>query len=85
MKPASFSATFILLFIAVARLKLLDNLWWIIGLFVFSLLTGALLNFLKPLKSLLLQHLRWGIFFGSLTSLGLLLILILWVYINYPQ
>ena len=75
--------TVALQFLSVLTLKLLDNFFVIIGIFILSLLIGGLIKFSKTTKKSIVANIGWGLYFGSLTSLGLVIIFMIWLSFNF--
>ena len=86
MKYFFFIATILLHFISVKALKLLDNFWLIIIIFFLTLFIGTLLNFSNPqTKTKISKQIGWGLFYGSLTSIVVIVILMIWLSFNFPK
>jgi hypothetical protein len=86
MKYLFFFATIALQFLSVTTLKLLDSFGIIIAIFILSLVVGGIMNFSnKAPGTTKTNHIGWGLFYGSLTSLGLVLLFIVWLSFNFPK
>jgi uncharacterized BrkB/YihY/UPF0761 family membrane protein len=72
--------------ILVVSLKLLDNFWLIITLLFLCLAVGGVLHFPnKNKKTSTVNSIGWGLFYGSITSLSLIIIFIIWLYLYFPK
>ena len=85
MKSIFLISTIFLQFLSVVALKLLDNFWLIIGIFILSIAIGGLLKFSKTINNVTVLNIGWGLFYGSLTSLGLVIIFMIWLSFNFPK
>ena len=86
MKHLFLIATIILQFLSVVTLKLLDNFYLIILIFILCLVIGGLINFSnKDTKKEMTNAIGWGLFYGSLTSLGLVIVFMIWLSFNFPK
>jgi hypothetical protein len=85
MKSIFLVATIGLQFLSVFTLKLLDNFFLIIGIFIFCIAIGGIINFSKPTKNSTIKNIGWGLFYGSLTSLGLVTVFMIWLSFNFPK
>jgi len=83
MSKISFFATILFQFLLVLNLKLLDNTYLILSLFSTFIL--ILLFFKVVFKKSNLQQIGRGILFGSLTSLSLTIIFLIWLSYNFPK
>ena len=83
MKYIFLIATVALQFLSVLTLKLLDNFSVIIGIFILSLVIGGLIKFSNTNKKSAVANIGWGLLFGSLTSLGLVIIFMIWLSFNF--
>ena len=77
MKYFFLIATIVLQVSIALTLKLLDNFDLIIMIFIISLSVGGLINFSK--NQIKIKNVGWGLFYGSLTSLGIVLIFMIWL------
>jgi hypothetical protein len=85
-KLFSFIATISFQFVLVVSLKLLDNFWLINALLFLSLAVGGVLHFPNKIKrNSTVNSIGWGLFYGSLTSLALIIIFIIWLYFYFPK
>lgn len=85
MKYIFFLATIALQFLSVLTLKLLDTFLLIIGIFILCLVVGGLINFSKSANNSTTKNIRWGLFYGSLTSLGIVIVFMIWLSFNFPK
>lgn len=86
MKFASLLTTLILQFLMMVVLKLLDNLFFIIGLLLVCVIVGLVIRFSsKYEENEDVQNLNWGFMYGSLTTLILTVSFVLWLSNNYPR
>ena len=85
MKAISFTSTIIFHFLIILSLKLLDNFNSILIIFLFSILIGLTIKLLSKNRSVSLNHLGWGILYGSITTVSLLLISITLLGYNFPK
>ena len=85
MKYIFLIATLALQFLSVLTLKLLDNFPVIIGIFILSIVVGGLIKFSKPSTNLTIANIGWGLFYGSITSLGLIIAFTIWLSFNFPK
>ncbi len=86
MKYLFLVATIALQFLSVVSLKLLDSFWLIIAIFILSLIVGGVMNFSnRETKNAKTNNIGWGLFYGSLTSLGLVIIFTIWLSFNFPK
>ena len=83
MSKISFFAAIIFQFLLVLNLKLLDNTYLIFCLFSACLLIGLFLKLI--FKKSNIQQIGNGILFGSLTSLSLTIIFLIWLTYNFPK
>ncbi len=83
-KTASFILTISIQFLAILSLKLLDNFFLIIMIFIACLLGGRSMKSSSSSNSQK-KEIGWGIFYGSLTSLTLTIVFIIWLVLNYPK
>jgi len=77
MKAISYALTLSIHIILVFSLKLLDDFRLIVLALFISLLTGTILNFFS--QNPLAKNIGWGIFYGSLTSIIILAVFMLWL------
>jgi pheromone shutdown protein TraB len=86
MKYLSFFATIGLQFLSVLTLKLLDSFWLVIAIFILTLVVGGVMNFSRrETETTMANTIGWGLFYGSLTSLGLVLLFTIWLAFNFPK
>lgn len=85
MKYIFLIATLILQFISVLSLKLLDNFSVVIGIFVLNIVIGGLIKFSKTNTNLTVANIGWGLYYGSLTSIGLIIVFMIWLSFNFPK
>ena len=85
MKSIILISTIFLQFLSVVALKLLDNFGLIIGIFILSIAIGGLLKFSKTINNVTVLNIGWGLFYGSLTSLGLVIVFMIWLSFNFPK
>jgi Na+/phosphate symporter len=83
MLKISFIVTILLQSLLVLNLKLLDNIYLIFSLFSALILIGLFLKIV--FKKSNLQQIGRGILFGSLTSLSLTIIFLIWLSYNFPK
>jgi hypothetical protein len=83
MSKISFFSTILFQFLLFLNLKLLDNTYLILSLFSTFILIG--LFFKVVFKKSNLQQIGRGILFGSLTSLSLTIIFLIWLSYNFPK
>jgi uncharacterized BrkB/YihY/UPF0761 family membrane protein len=85
-KLFSFIATISFQFVLVVSLKLLDNFWLIIALLFLCLAVGGVVHFTnKNKKTSTVNSIGWGLFYGSITSLALIIIFMIWLYFYFPK
>lgn len=85
MKIAYFFLTLIVHLLIIVNLKLLDNFNSIIIIFLFSISIGLAIKLFSKNRSTNLKHLGWGILCGSITTVTLLLIAMIWLGYNFPK
>lgn len=86
MKYIFLVATLALQFLSVLTLKLLDSFWLIITIFVLSMVVGSVLNFSnRERETTVINKIGWGLFYGSLTSLAIVIIFMVWLSFNFPR
>jgi len=85
MKIVYFFLTLIVHLLIIVNLKLLDNFNSILMIFLFSILIGLAIKLLSKNRSTNLKHLGWGILYGSITTVTLLLIAMTWLGYNFPK
>jgi hypothetical protein len=85
MKYIFLLATLALQFLVVKSLKLLDNFTAIIGVFLLSILIGIIMKYALTNKNSILANVGWGILYGSLTAIGLVVIFIIRLSFNFPK
>ena len=85
MKYFFLTLTIALQFLSVLTLKLLDSFYLIIEIFLACLLIGAIINFSKADYNPTTIKIGWGLFYGSLTSLGLIIVFMIWLSFNFPR
>ena len=83
MSKISFIGTILFQFLLVLNLKLLDNTYLILFLFSACLLIGLFLKIV--FKKSNIHQIGNGILFGSLASLGLIIIFMIWLSYNFPK
>jgi hypothetical protein len=83
MSKTSFIGSILLQFLLVFNLKLLDNTYLILSLFFTFMLIGIFLKIV--FKKSNIQKIGNGILFGSLTSLSLIIIFLIWLFFNFPK
>ena len=76
MKYLFFAITIVLQFLSLLSLKLLDNFYFIVAIFVLCIFFGAMLNFSKSETNSLKSNIGFGLFYGSLTSLMVVIVLV---------
>ena len=55
-------------------------------IFILCLVVGGLINFSKKdTKKEITIAIGWGLFYGSLTSLGLVIFFMIWLSFNFPK
>lgn len=85
MKYVFLLATIVLQFLLLFALKLFDNFYLIIGIFVLCLIIGGIANFSNAAANSTAKRIGWGLFYGSLITLGLLAIFIAWLSFNFAK
>ena len=85
MKIISFIATLTFHFLSVFTLKLLDNFSIIIGIFLASLVGGFIIKYSSGNSKTWIKNTGWGLIYGSLTSIGLLISFVIWATFNWPK
>jgi hypothetical protein len=85
MKYTFLGATIGLQFLLVYTLKLGPKFGLIIGIIIMCLIVGGVIRFSKSITNIRTANLGWGLFWGSLTSLLLIVVLILGLYISFPK
>jgi hypothetical protein len=83
MSKTSFISTILVQFLLVVNLKLLDNTYLILSVFFVFTLIGIFLKI--AFKKSNIQQIGNGILFGSLTSLSLTIIFLIWLFFNFPK
>lgn len=81
MKYIFLLITLAMQFMAVRALKLLDNFSIIIVIFVACIGLGAVIHFSKP-KDAIHAAFGWGLFYGSLISVGVIAVLMILLLIT---
>lgn len=84
MKTTSFILTILIQFLLVFTLKLLDNFYLILLILISSLVIGFLIQISNSTKSNI-KKIGWGLLFGSLTSLILTIMFVIWLSFNFPK
>ena len=72
-------------FLVVKSLKLLDNFAVIIGVFALCILIGAILRFSKANVNQTTANFGWGLLYGSLSAIGMVVIFMIWLSFNFPK
>jgi len=85
MKYIFFTVTLALQFLSILTLKLLDNFTLIIVILILSIVFGGIIKFSNEKSNLTIANIGWGLFYGSVTSLGLIIIFIIWLSFNFPK
>ena len=85
MKYIFLLATLVIQFLSVLTLKLLDNISLIVGIFCGCIIIGGFIMFSKKGRSSQLKNIGWGLFYGSLTSLVVIMLFMLWLSFNFPK
>ena len=86
MKYLILVITLVLQFISVMTLKLLDSFALIIAIFLMCLVVGGFMNFAKRESVKTKTNIiGWGLFYGSLSSLGLVILFTIWLSFNFPK
>jgi hypothetical protein len=78
----SFALTLIVHISILLNFKLLDDFNLIITMYTISLVGGLLLKLYAKNN---LKKVGWGLFYGAITSLILVIGFIIWLAINYPK
>jgi hypothetical protein len=76
--------TVLLQFLCLRVIKLLDNPTILLAIVGLSLLIGILVK-LNNKENKPLRDLGWGLFYGSLASLALLVVFMIWLSFNFPK
>jgi hypothetical protein len=84
MKIVAFITTILIQFLSIVALNLLDNFYLIILIFITCLVGGLLIKMSSSTKSKM-KEIGWGLLFGSLTSLTLTLLFVIWLSFNFPK
>ena len=84
MKIVSFILTILIQFLSLVTLKLLDNFYHIILIFMSCLVSGLFIRINSPTQSKT-KKIGWGLLFGSLTSLTLTIVFVIWLSFNFPK
>jgi hypothetical protein len=84
LKITSFILTILIQFLSIVVLKLLDDFHLIIMIFIACLAVGLLAKLFNPTNSNI-QKIGWGLLFGSLTSLTLTVLFVVWLSFNFPK
>lgn len=84
MKIVSFILTMLFQFLSLLSLKLLDNFYLILAIFVSCLIVGFLIN-ISSSKDTITKKIGWGLLYGSLTSLTLTILFMIWLSFNFPK
>ena len=84
MKIVSFVLTILIQFLSLMTLKLLDNFYLIILIFISCLLAGFLIKMNSSVKSRT-KEIGWGLLYGSLTSVTLVILFVIWLSFNFPK
>ena len=86
MKSIFLTLTTALQFLLLYTLKLLDSFWLIIVIFIISMVIGVQLNSSKKEEErTMINNLGWGLLYGSLISLGGVIVFIVWLTFNFPR
>ncbi len=85
MKIISFIVTLFLHFSIILSLKLLDDFNSILIILFASIIIGLSIKLFHKNRNINLNHLGWGILYGSISILTLLMITISWLGYNFPQ
>lgn len=86
MRYLSLIATILLQFLAVVKLKILDNFSLILGIVISCLVIGVIIFFPKAIsKKRIAKTIGWGLFYGSLISLSLFIAFVIWLSFNFPK
>ncbi len=82
MKYLYLVLTLMIQFICVREFKLFDNMYLIFIIFIVTLLSGL---GMYNSKSKTFKDLGWGLLFGSLSSIALIFVFMIWLSFNYPK
>lgn len=85
MKLIFYISTLAIQFLSIVGLKLLDNFIVIIILFLGCLTFGIKFHFYSKPNEKRINDIGWGLFYGSITSLILTILFIIWLVFNFPQ
>jgi hypothetical protein len=85
MKILFFIATLALQFLSVLMFKLLDNFIPIISIFITCMVAGLLLKYTNDNPKRIVKNLGWGLLYGSLSSVALLIAFMIWLSFNFPK
>lgn len=83
-KIISFLLTLLIQFLSILTLKLLDNFYLIILIFIACLITGHIFR-TNTSSTSAKKEIGWGLFYGSITSLLLTIVFIIWLSFNFPK
>jgi len=83
-KIISFLLTLLIQFLSILTLKLLDNFYLIILIFIACLITGYIFR-TNTSSTSVKKEIGWGLFYGSITSLLLTIVFIIWLSFNFPK
>lgn len=85
MKVLSYISTIVLQALVLAYLKLLDNFSLILWIFLICLIAGIIIRFIARGISYIGKELGWGLFWGSATSLTIIVGFMLFLAHNFPR
>jgi len=69
----------------IIELKLLDDFYPIITVISLCALIGLIIRLTLPKQQIKIRNIGWGILYGSITSMLLTIVFIVWLNYNYPQ
>lgn len=72
-------------FLCVKQFKLLDNFEPLVFGFLLILLTGILISVFAKKDNKALKDLGWGLLYSSITTVGLIVIFMIWLTFNFPR
>ncbi len=85
MKVVSYMFTIVLQSLALAYLRLLDNFPLILWIFIICLFAGVFIRFIARGISYIAKDLGWGLFWGSATSLSIIIGFMVYLTYNFPK
>ena len=84
LKIAAYVLTILIQLLLILTLKFLDHFILILFIFIFSLFYGYRMSRNDTSESTT-KAMGWGLLYGSITLLGLIIVFIIWLSFNFPK